>query len=278
MSARRRRKHSLKMSEPVTIVTHDPSKAGGWRAKGAEVAVADVHDTDALRRLFRQGQRLFLLDPPADPSTETDVEERKSVVSITEALQGSGLEKVVAESTYGAQPGERSGDLNILYEMEQALAVQPIPFSVIRAAYDMSNWDASLGAAKNEGVVHTLVTADLELPMVSPADLGRVAARLLTEPAGRTNLHYVEGPELLRGRRRHGIRGCARKAGPGRDGAARPVGGHVQGAGLFGVHGAIVCAHDGSDRRPGIRHARVPGARVDLTTTIHSKPPLSRSP
>ncbi|MEJ7753446.1 MAG: hypothetical protein WKF46_10930, partial [Candidatus Limnocylindrales bacterium] len=183
------------MSEPVTIVTHDPSKAGGWRDKGAEVAVADVHDTDALRRLFRQGQRLFLLDPPADPSTETDVEERKSVVSITEALQGSGLEKVVAESTYGAQPGERSGDLNILYEMEQALAVQPIPFSVIRAAYDMSNWDASLGAARSEGVVHTLFPADLELPMVSPADLGRVAARLLTEPAGRTNLHYVEGPE-----------------------------------------------------------------------------------
>jgi uncharacterized protein YbjT (DUF2867 family) len=31
--------------------------------------------------------------------------------------------------------------------------------------------------------------------MVSPADLGRVAARLLTEPAGRTGLHYVEGPE-----------------------------------------------------------------------------------
>lgn len=195
MSARRRRKHSLKMSEPVTIVTHDPSKAGGWRDKGAEVAVADVHDTDALRRLFRQGQRLFLLDPPADPSTDTDVEERKSVVSITEALQGSGLEKVVAESTYGAQPGERSGDLNIVYEMEQALAVQPIPFSVIRAAYDMSNWDASLGAARSEGVVHTLFPADLELPMVSPADLGRVAARLLTEPAGRTGLHYVEGPE-----------------------------------------------------------------------------------
>ncbi len=102
------------------------------------------------------------------------------------------MEKVVAESTYGAQPGERSGDLNILYEMEQALAVQPIPFSVIRAAYDMSNWDASLGAARSEGVVHTLFPADLELPMVSPAAVGRVAARLLTEPAGRTGLHYVE--------------------------------------------------------------------------------------
>jgi len=162
----------LKKSEPVTIVTHDPSKAGGWRDKGAEVAVADVHDTDALRRLFRQGQRLFLLDPPADPSTATDVEERKSVVSITEALQGSGLEKVVAESTYCAQPDELSGDLNILYEMEQALAVQPIPFSVIRAAYYMSNWDASLETARNEGVVHTPFPADLNCPWSRPRTSG----------------------------------------------------------------------------------------------------------
>lgn len=59
----------LEMGEPVTIVTHDLSKPDGWRDKGAGVAVCDVHDTDALRRLFRQGKRLFLLNPPADPST-----------------------------------------------------------------------------------------------------------------------------------------------------------------------------------------------------------------
>jgi uncharacterized protein YbjT (DUF2867 family) len=62
-------------------------------------------------------------------------------------LDGSGLEKIVAQSTYGAQPGEGKGDLNVLYDLEQALAAQPISVSVIRAAYYMSNWDAALKTA-----------------------------------------------------------------------------------------------------------------------------------
>jgi uncharacterized protein YbjT (DUF2867 family) len=186
----------LEKGESVTIVTHDPSKARDRQQKGLQVALADVHDLDALRRVFRQGKRLFLLNPPADPSTDTDAEERKSLASILAALDGSGLEKVVAESTYGAQPGDRSGDLGILYEMEQALEAQPIPASIIRAAYYLSNWDGCLETAKKQGVVHTMYPADFELPMVAPHDIGQLAARLMTEPVERTGLYYVEGPEL----------------------------------------------------------------------------------
>ncbi|MGX9115292.1 hypothetical protein ACWTU6_01150 [Mesorhizobium sp. BHbsci] len=54
------------------------------------------------------------------------------------------MRKIVAQSTYGARPGDRCGDLNILYELEQQLRGQPIPASIIRAAYYMSNWDSVL--------------------------------------------------------------------------------------------------------------------------------------
>lgn len=186
----------IEKGEPVTIVTRDPSKTHDRQQKGMQVAVADVHDVEALRSVFRQGKRLFLLNPPADPSTNTDTEERESLSSILAALDGSGLEKVVAESTYGAQPAAHSGDLGILYEMEQALKAQTIPASMIRAAYYMSNWDGSLETAKKEGAVHTFYPADFKLPMVAPHDIGQVAARLMTEPVESTDLHYVEGPEL----------------------------------------------------------------------------------
>lgn len=42
----------LEGGEPVTIVTHNPQKAGDWQQRGAQVAVADVHDTAALRRIL----------------------------------------------------------------------------------------------------------------------------------------------------------------------------------------------------------------------------------
>ena len=186
----------LKQGKPVTVLTHDAQKASEWKQKGAQVAVIDVHNVEELKRTFQQGKRLFLLNPPAAPSTDTVAEERKSITAILAALDGSGLEKIVAESTYGAQPGDQIGDLGVLYEMEQELAKLSIPSTIILGAYYMSNWDASLQTAQEEGKVHALYPVDFKLPMAAPDDIGQLAARLLMEPVEKTGLHYVEGPEI----------------------------------------------------------------------------------
>ncbi|QQV79400.1 NmrA family NAD(P)-binding protein (plasmid) [Sphingomonas aliaeris] len=185
----------LEQGEAVTVVTRDAEKAGNLRALGAEVAVADVHDIATIRDVFRLGRRLFLLNPPAAPDTDTDCVEKETVRHLLAALDGSGLEKVVAESTYGAQAGDHLGDLNTLHELEQGLGAQPIPHSVIRAAYYMSSWDMMAASARESGTLPTMFPADLRIPMVAPADLGRVAARLLVEPARHTGIRFVEGPE-----------------------------------------------------------------------------------
>ena len=184
--------------EAVTVVTRNPEKAAPWRQRGAAVALADVHDVTSMREVFRRGTRAFLLNPNADISSDTDREERRTVhclLEALEALEGSGLEKVVAESTMGAQPGEACGDLNVLYELEVGLRNQPIPASVIRAAYYYSNWDPMVAPVTKDGVLSSMLPADLELPMVAPEDLGRFAARLLREPVEQTGIHPVEGPE-----------------------------------------------------------------------------------
>jgi len=188
-------KRLLKRQEPVTVVLHDAKKAPEWQQRGAQTALADVYDIEALRRIFRQGQRLYLLNPPANPAADAAAGERRTVRSILAALTGSGLHKIVAASTYGAQPGNQLGDLGTLYELEQGLAAQPIPFTIIRGAYYLSNWDAALKTAREEGKVYTFYPADFKLPMVAPADIASVAARLLTEPIDKTGLHYIEGPE-----------------------------------------------------------------------------------
>jgi uncharacterized protein YbjT (DUF2867 family) len=185
----------LDQGQPVTIVTRSAAQAESWERRGAGAAVADVHDVDRLRAVFRRGKRAFLLNPPAEISTDTDAEERETVRCILAALDGSGLEKVVAASTYGAQPGERVGDLTVLYELEQGLKAQPIPATVQRAGYYMSNWAPSLAAVRESGILPSMLPANLSIPMVAPEDLGTAAARWLVEPVERTGLHYVEGPE-----------------------------------------------------------------------------------
>lgn len=185
----------LDSGEAVTIVTRDPAKAEPLRKAGAECAVTDVRDEARLRDVFRSGRRAFLMNPPADPSLDTDAEERETVAGILRALDGSGLEKVVAQSTYGARPGERCGDLTVLYGLEEGLRGQPIPAAIHRGAYYMSNWAGFLDIVRDTGTLPCFFPADLSLPMVAPEDLGRAAARRLLSPTGDVGLHHIEGPE-----------------------------------------------------------------------------------
>lgn len=180
----------------VAIVTRSADHASEWRAKGANVVEADVEDATSLQAAFLRGHRAFLLNPPADTNADTDAVERRTVAKILAALEGSGLEKVVAESTGGAQPGDRIGDLNVLWELEEGLRRQTIPAAINRAAYYMSNWDGQLDAIRSTGKLHTLFPADLALPMVAPVDLGWAAATRLLSPLDDTGIRYVEGPRL----------------------------------------------------------------------------------
>lgn len=185
----------LEKGEDVTVVTHDSKKVSEWEQKGAKAAVVDVLDTDKLREVFRTGKRAFLLNPPGDIAKDNVTEEKRTVASILKALEDSGIEKVVAESVYGAQPGDGIGDLGVLFELEQGLRKLNIPADIARASYYMSNWAMSLESAKKEGVVHTLYPPDFKLPMVSPEDIGKINARFLMEDSSGVRIHYVEGPE-----------------------------------------------------------------------------------
>ncbi|MGK9054841.1 NmrA family NAD(P)-binding protein [Neorhizobium petrolearium] len=185
----------LRRGEAVTIVTRDANRASEWHNEGAEIVEADVEDVPSLNAAFQRGRRAFLLNPPADTSKDTDVIERRTVGRILQALQGTGLEKVVAESTGGAQPGSRIGDLNVLWELEEGLRSQAIPAAINRAAYYMSNWDDLLETVRTTGELPTMFPEDMPIPMVAPDDLGVAAANRLTSSLHDTGIRYVEGPK-----------------------------------------------------------------------------------
>lgn len=184
----------LARGEPVTILTRKPEGADIWRDKGALVLQADAEDVASLRAAFRTGRRAFLLNPPADPTGDTDKTERRTIANILAAIDGSGLEKVVAASTYGAQPGENIGDLSTLWTLEQGLKNQPIPAAINRGAYYMTNWTGLVESVRQSGTLLSMFPADTLMPMVSPRDLGEAAAARLVSPLDDVGIAYVEGP------------------------------------------------------------------------------------
>ncbi|SCW04192.1 LAFE_0H08108g1_1 [Lachancea fermentati] len=187
-------KKLLEEGHNVTVVTRNAEKAHKWRELGAEAAVLDIHDVQALNALLQKARRAFLLNPPANPSGDTDEEERRSVSSILSALKGVSLEKIVVQSTYGAQPGRHCGDLGVLYEFEKETQKLEIPLCVIRGAYYMSNWLSLAAGAKETGVLPSLIPSTLSVPMVAPQDIGELAAQLLSSEIENVGMFYIEGP------------------------------------------------------------------------------------
>jgi uncharacterized protein YbjT (DUF2867 family) len=179
--------------EKVIAVTRTQEQASEVTADNVEGIAQDILDTKALKAVLAMGKRAFLLNPPAPPTSDTDAEELRTAYSISAALIGSGLEKVVVASTYGAQPGSRIGDLSVLYDLERSVEASGIPTAINRGAYYFTNFDAMLESAR-QGILPTPFPADLAIPTVSPIDLGKAAARRLTSSIEDAGIEYVEGP------------------------------------------------------------------------------------
>jgi len=185
---------SLKtIGENIVAVTHDADKAHSVTAGSVKGVAVDLKDADALRDIFHKGKRAFLLNPQAPPTTDTNSEELGMAKSISDAVKGSGLEKVVVVSTYGAQEGDAIGDLSVLWEFERLIKTAGVPMAVNRGAYYFTNIDMLVDAAQN-GELPTPFPEDFVMPMVSPIDLGKVAAARLTSPVEDIGVKYVEGP------------------------------------------------------------------------------------
>lgn len=184
----------ISKGEKVTAVTRDRSKAEQMFGNAAEIAQADVMDTETLHHIFKGGSAIFILNPPADPSRNTDIEERETARSLVTALRQLDIRRLVVESTMGSQPGDHIGDLGVLYELEQAIKELPYDYRIIRPAYYMSNWKNSINEAKETGELTSFYPADFKFPMVAPDDIAALAAELMTaEKAARIN--PIQGPE-----------------------------------------------------------------------------------
>jgi uncharacterized protein YbjT (DUF2867 family) len=69
----------LKKGEKVTVISRSSKRAKEWAKKGALFAVADIYDTDAMHEIYKTAKSVFVLNPSADPTTNTPVQERKTV-------------------------------------------------------------------------------------------------------------------------------------------------------------------------------------------------------
>jgi uncharacterized protein YbjT (DUF2867 family) len=180
----------LARGQPVRVIVRTAEKGEPWRARGAEVAVADLGDEGAVTEALRGVSGLYTLIPPvfgaADPVAAGTAIGR----ALARAAKAAHVPHVVLLSSVGAHQPSGTGPIRLLGAAERAFAEAGVPLTAIRAAYFVENWGSVLGAVKADGVLPSFLAAGAPVPQVSTPDIGRLGAELLVE--GPRGQRFVE--------------------------------------------------------------------------------------
>jgi len=172
----------LEKGLPVRVIVRSREKGAEFERLGAELAIADLQDADALIEALNGGKILYLMNPPSYQSEDQFVETDKVIKAFQTAIKNSSLEKLVALSSIGSQLPSGTGNILTTYKLEQAFENSEISITFIRAGSFMENWIGVLETAKTEGVLPSFFQPlDRKVPQVAAADIGRVAAESMQE-------------------------------------------------------------------------------------------------
>jgi uncharacterized protein YbjT (DUF2867 family) len=192
----------LAAGKPVRVIVRDAAKGEPWKAKGADIAIADLGDRDALSRALAGATGAYLLlPPPSFGATDIARERGQKIEAILGAVRAARPGHVVLLSSLGAELPAGTGPIQYIHPLEEGLRASGVPTTIVRAGYFMDNWGAQLRDAVAAGKLFHAARPDLKLPQVATADIGTTAAKLLIEgaPKGTRVVELVGPAEITTG-------------------------------------------------------------------------------
>lgn len=188
----------LERGLPVRVIVRSAEKGAAFAARGAEVAVADLGDAEALAAALAGARGAYLLIPPNMAEADFYGYQVRTAAAIGAAVRESRVPHVVFLSSIGAELESGTGPIAGLYRAEAELRAAEATGTVstlLRAGYFVENVAGSFGGLPH-GVLPTFFPADFPIDMITTRDIGRVAAELLMEGASASSVVELGGPGL----------------------------------------------------------------------------------
>jgi uncharacterized protein YbjT (DUF2867 family) len=168
-----------KNGQPVKGVVRNPAKAKDLEHNGISIAQADLFDSSALQKVFQDANTVFLLTPENPASNDVMGDVKTILQNYRDAIQASGVKRLVGLSSIGAQHASGTGNLEMSYLLEHAFHDLPVQQIFVRATYYYSNWMPYISTVQEHGILPTFFPADLKIPMGAPVDTGNFIAQIM---------------------------------------------------------------------------------------------------
>lgn len=185
----------LEKGLPVKAVMRNKKEADRLKAKGAEVAIADYFDGEALKKAVAGADLLFAITPENPTSNDVLGDNEKLLYNYRMAVRQSSITSLIGLSSIGAQFEEGTGNLLLSHKLENAFSDVEIHKVFIRPAYYYSNWLMSLDAVKENGVLPSFYPPDQKFHMISPVDVAKFVANTIEKGIDTSETIEIVGPK-----------------------------------------------------------------------------------
>jgi uncharacterized protein YbjT (DUF2867 family) len=183
----------------VTVISSSVEKQAEIEALGALAAIGSVEDAAFLTKAFTGADAVYCMIPRAnyfDPNLDLDAFTRKIGNNYAEAIQKSGVKRVVFLSSIGAHLAQNSGIIQRYNEIETVLNTLDVSITFMRPTSFFYNLLAYIPLIKSQGIIAANYGADGMIPWVSPNDIAAaIAEEITTLPDGK-KVRYVASEEL----------------------------------------------------------------------------------
>ena len=188
----------VQQGHAVTVISSKPDKQPDIEALGASAAIGSVEDAAFLTSAFTGADAVYLMVPPNFAVTDSGAYHRQVAHSYVQAIEQSGVQRVVQLSSWGAHLAEGTGGILGSHDVEVILREVPgIALTHLRPTSFYTNMYSFVGMIKAQGIVGVNYAGNVKVAFVHPVDIAAAAADELTKPGAATspNVRYVASDE-----------------------------------------------------------------------------------
>jgi uncharacterized protein YbjT (DUF2867 family) len=196
-------KELVQKGHTVTVISSKPERQKDIEALGAKAAIGTMEDADFLSASFKGADAVYVMETMGgnsyfDPNLDIIAAINKIGNNYKQAIEQSGVKRVVHLSSIGAHTNKGNGLLAFHYNVENILQTLPSDVSItfVRPVGFYYNLLGFINTIKTQGVIATNYGGDSKKPWVSPIDIATAVAEELVTPFEGRKVRYVASDEI----------------------------------------------------------------------------------
>jgi len=185
----------------VTVISSKADKQKDIETLGASAAIGSINDVAFCAQTFTGANVVYLMEPPVNYfDKEADLEKHWTDIanSYVQAIQQSGVTKVIHLSSIGAHTDKGVGMLAAHHDVENILSALPKNVSIkfMRPVGFYYNMFAFIPAIKKANAIIQNYGGGEKEPWVSPLDIATVIAEEVETAFNGRTVRYVVSDEV----------------------------------------------------------------------------------